>query len=296
MGALGIVVAPKGDGGSRRMVEQLDLFAAQITPSIERARLESEAEDARVHAETERLRSALLSSVSHDLRTPLGAITGVSSALLEDELLLEAPEGRELLTTINEEANRLNRLVGNLLDMTRLEAGAVEPKKEWQPVEEVIGSLLTRWAPQLEHRSLAVDLDEGLPLIQIDGVLMEQALANILDNACRYTSATETIEVRASAAPDRVLISIGDRGPGLPSGDESRIFEKFYRGLEARSGRSGVGLGLAVARGIVEAHGGRIWAENRDGGGAFFHVELQVEQAPAGLGADQEMDEEGGVS
>lgn len=296
IGSLGIIIAPNAAGKSRRTAEQLDLFAAQITPSIERARLESEAEEARVHAETERLRSALLSSVSHDLRTPLGAITGVSSALLEDELLLESPEGRDLLTTINEEANRLNRLVGNLLDMTRLEAGAVEPKREWQPVEEVIGSLLTRWAPQLEHRSVQVDLDQGLPLIQIDGVLMEQALANILDNACRYTAATDTIEVRASAGPGRVLISIGDRGPGLPLGDESRIFEKFYRGLEARSGRPGVGLGLAVARGIVEAHGGRIWAENRDGGGSFFHVELPVEQAPVGLEADQEMDEEGGIS
>ncbi|NLE74365.1 MAG: DUF4118 domain-containing protein [Actinobacteria bacterium] len=286
MGLLGVVIAPNEIGEVRRMVEQMDLFAAQITPSIERARLEFEAEQARVHAEKERLRSALLSSVSHDLRTPLGTITGVSSALLEDDSLLESAEGRALLATINEEANRLNRLVGNLLDMTRLEAGAVEPKKEWQPVEEVVGSLLTRWSAQLEGRHLLVELDEQLPLIQIDGVLIEQALANILENACRYTAMTDTIEIRAFAGVDRVLISIGDRGPGLPPGDETRIFDKFYRGLDAKSKRSGVGLGLAVARGIVAAHGGSVWAENRDGGGAFFYIELPLEQAPIGLEMD----------
>lgn len=292
LGALGIVVDAPEDRLPGWLEQQLELFAAQAALAIERARLEAEAEAARVHAETERLRSALLSSVSHDLRTPLGAITGASSALLDDDALLRSPEGRDLLAMVNEEANRLNRLVGNLLEMTRLEAGALEPKVEWQPVEEVIGSALGRLASLLEGRSVVVHVEQGVPPVQIDGVLIEQALRNVLDNACRYAPPGSAIEVAVSAASDGVLLTVADRGPGLPPGDEARIFDKFYRGLENGAGRPGVGLGLAVARGIVEAHGGRIWACNREGGGAVFSMLIPLPDLPAELRADGTLDEE----
>lgn len=293
LGALGVVSTVSEHTNTRPLVEQLELFAAQTALSIERAHLEMEAEEARIHAERERLRSALLSSVSHDLRTPLGAITGISSALLEDQALFESREGRELLSGISEEADRLNRLVSNLLEMTRLEAGAIEPKKEWQPVEEVIGAALNRLGPELEGRLVSVHLQAHLPPVRIDGVLMEQALRNVVDNAYRYTSPGDLIDIRAEEVADGVRITVGDRGCGLPPGDETRIFDKFYRGLEAEAGRSGVGLGLAVARGIVEAHGGRIWAENREGGGALFHILIPPSEMPDDLRLVQESEEGG---
>lgn len=266
---------------SAEQASQLKAFAAQTGLAIERAQLEVEAEQARVAVETERLRGALLSSVSHDLRTPLGAITGATSALLDDEQLLRSEPGRDLLTTVYEEAVRLNRLVGSLLYMTRLEAGAVAANKEWQPLEEVIGAALTRRASELAGHEVTVKMDYALPLMEIDSVLIEQALGNILDNAARHTPTGTVIEVEAWPLGRGVEIRVADRGPGLEPGEESLVFDKFYRGAAGRMG--GAGLGLAVVRGIIEVHGGRVWAERREGGGSVFHVFLPIEANPPDL-------------
>lgn len=270
---------------------QLEAFAAQTGMAIERAQLKAEAEKSRVAAETERVRNALLSSVSHDLRTPLGAITGASSALLEDEKLIDSPLGRDLLTTVYEEADRLNRLVGSLLDMTRLEGGAVVPHKEWQPLEEVIGAALTRRSLQLAKHQVTVRMDYALPLVNVDSVLLEQALGNILDNAAVHTPAGTEVEVEALSVPGGIEIRVADRGAGLASGEEDRVFDKFYRGSGAGH-PTGAGLGLAVSRGIIEVHGGRVWAENREGGGVIFHIFLPSEEIPPGLSLAQGQDEE----
>ncbi|MGH2541781.1 MAG: sensor histidine kinase, partial [Ardenticatenaceae bacterium] len=214
-----------------------------------------------------------------DLRTPLAVITGGASTLLENEAAIDSPTRRGLVQTINDEAMRLNRLVSNLLDMTRLEAGTVQVEKEWQSLEEVIGSALARLDVSLRDRPVRTHLPPDLPLIPFDGVLIEQALLNLLENALKYTPPAAPIDIIARVADDTVTVELADRGPGVPPGDEERIFDKFYQGRHG-NGRSGVGLGLAICRAIVEAHGGRIWAENRPGGGATFRFTLPLNGKP----------------
>ncbi len=254
----------------------MEAFANQAALAIERARLADEAQQARLQIETEQLRNSLLSSVSHDLRTPLAAITGAASSLMDDEKALEPATLREMAQTIYEEAERLNRLVRNLLDMTRLESGALQVKKELQPLEEVIGAALSRLEEPLADRAVTIQLPAELPFVPIDSVLIEQVLINLLENAIKYTPAGSPIDLAASQDGAAIMIEVADRGPGLPPGDEQRIFEKFYRSRTPHNG-SGVGLGLTICRGIVEAHGGRIWAENRPGGGATFRFTLPIE-------------------
>ncbi len=230
--------------------------------------------------ETERLRSSLLSAVSHDLRTPLSVVTGAASTLLESDESLEGPVRRELLGSILAEAERLNRLVANLLDMTRLEAGALKLHKEWQPLEEVIGAAIARLRRQLEGRPIAARLPADLPLAPMDELLMQQVLVNLLENAAKYTPAGSPIEITARAEDDRLVVEVADRGPGLPPADLERVFDKFFRGSGV-SGRPGAGLGLTICRGIVELHGGKIAAENRSGGGAVFRFTLPLGSPPA---------------
>jgi two-component system sensor histidine kinase KdpD len=254
----------------------LDTFASQLAGALERARLAQEAQRAQIETETERMRSSLLSSVSHDLRTPLAVVTGAASTLLEDDAKLAPTSRRELLETVQEESMRLTRLVRNLLDMTRLASGALRVTKEWQPLEEVIGSALNRVEDRLKGREVKVTLPDDLPLVPLDAVLLEQVLINLLENAAKYTPAGTPIEISARAEPPGVLVEIADRGPGIPAEDASRVFEKFFR--LPREGRSGgAGLGLAICRGVVEAHGGKIWAENRPEGGAVFRFTLPIE-------------------
>jgi two-component system sensor histidine kinase KdpD len=260
-------------------LHQLEAFASQTALAIERARLAEDAERAQVRAETERLRNSLLSSVSHDLRTPLASITGAASTLLENEGRLDASTRRDLLESLHEEADRLNRLVQNLLEMTRLESGALQLHTEWHPVEEVVGAALGRFGKALANREVITRVPSELPLVPMDDVLIEQVLINLLDNALKYTPAGSRIEVSADEAGGAVLIEIADRGPGLRPGEERRIFEKFHR-AEAASTQRGAGLGLAICRGIVNAHGGRIWAENRPGGGVSVRFTLPVKEAP----------------
>ena len=256
--------------------EYLAAFANQIASAIERTDLAGEAQWAQLQMETEQMRSSLLSSVSHDLRTPLAVVTGAASSLLEDAI--DAATRRELTETILQEAQRLNRLVRNLLDMTRLEAGVVRVKKEWQPLEEVLGAALNRMEEALAGRRVLTDLAPDLPLVPLDAVLIQQLLVNLLENALKYTPAETAIEIRARTEPGGVEIVVADRGPGIPAGEEQRVFDKFYRIGGARGG--GVGLGLAICKGIAMAHGGRIFVLNRLGGGAEFHIFLPVEGEP----------------
>jgi two-component system sensor histidine kinase KdpD len=261
-------------------LEQLHLLEAlanQIALALERARLADEAQQAHVSVETERMRNAILSSVSHDLRTPLATITGAASSLLEGRETMEAASRQELVRSIYDEAHRLDRLVRNLLDMTRLEAGAVHLQKEWHPIEEIVGAALTRLEGRLSGHPMKTNFPQNLPLVLLDGVLMEQVLINLLENALKYAPPETAIELAASVSDHTLIVEIADRGPGVPPADEQRIFEKFYRAGPAREG--GVGLGLTICRGVIEAHGGRIWAEKRPGGGAVFRFTLPLNHA-----------------
>lgn len=259
-------------------VRRVEAFLHQLALALERVRLAEEAQSARVRAETERLRSALLASVSHDLRTPLATITGAATALLEGDQHLGAPARRDLLEAIREESERLNRLVQNLLQMTRLESGTLELRRGWHSLEEVVGAALRRLARTLATRSVIVTVPPDLPLVAIDDVLVEQVLVNLLENAAKHTPPGRPIRILATAAEGRVTVEVADRGPGVPPGEEERIFEKFYRG--STTGR-GAGLGLAICRGIVEAHGGRIWAQNLPEGGLAVLFTLPLAPLPA---------------
>jgi two-component system sensor histidine kinase KdpD len=269
---LGVVLGtpPFDDPEEHRFLEA---FAAQMGVAVERTQLSEQAQTARLAADREQLRNALLSSVSHDLRTPLGVIEGASSALLTAELSLDKEARRDLAETIHEEAERLNRRVRNLLDMTRLEAGAVRLDHEWQSLEEVVGAALGRVESPLGDGRVTVSLPPELPLVLCDGVLIEQVLVNLLENAIKYSPPASPIEVGARDAASEIVVTVADRGAGLPPGEEDRIFEKFYRSERNRT-TGGVGLGLAICRAIVSAHGGRIWAENGPSGGAAFRFSL----------------------
>jgi two-component system sensor histidine kinase KdpD len=266
----------------------LQAFAGQSALALERDMLAERAQQEQIEIEAERLRTALLSSLSHDLRTPLGAITGAASSLLEEPGGLSGSTRRELLQTILEEAQRMNRLIGNLLDMIRVESGALEVQKEWQPLEEVIGVALIRLEDRLRGRAVQVTLPPDLPLVPLDAVLIEQVFVNLLENAARYTPPGTPIDISATAQAGAVRIDVADRGPGLPPGEELRIFEKFYRAPQTTP-QAGIGLGLTICRGIVMAHGGRIWAEHRPGGGAVFRFTLpDTGTPPLPVGAQRE--------
>ena len=267
---------PKADPARHQMLEAL---AQQVASALERALLAEESKMVELRARTEELRNALLSSVSHDLRTPLAAITGSATTLLEDGAPL-GPQQADLVRTIHEEAERLNRLVTNLLAMTRV-AGGLEPRKEWVPLEEIVGSALERAGPRLEGRRVQSRIPDDLPLVPADPVLIEQVLVNLLENAGRYTPAGTPIDISVSRDGDRVRVEVLDRGPGLPAGTETRVFEKFFRGPGAPAG--GSGLGLTICRGIVAAHGGRIEAANRPEGGASFRFTLPIDGQPPPL-------------
>jgi K+-sensing histidine kinase KdpD len=260
------------------MMFAVGLVISGLTVRIRRQ--EHEAEEAKLRASTEEMRSSLLSAVSHDLRTPLATITGAATTLRDGGASVDASQRAELLDMICEEADRLERLVRNLLDMTRLASGALDVRREWVPLEEIVGSALERVEGKLAGRSVRTDLPVDLPLVSADPVLLEQVLVNLLENAAKHTPAATPLEIAARAVGAEIVLEVADRGPGLPPGDEARIFEKFFRGRQARV--SGAGLGLAICRGVVDAHGGTLIAANRPGGGALFRVTLpRPGQAPA---------------
>ena len=257
----------------------LETFAAQIALALERVHYVEVAQDALVAMESERMRNALLSTLSHDLRTPLTAIVGLSSAVLKR--LEDAPAAqRELAHDLHEEAHRMSGMVSNLLDMARLQGGNVQLNRQWQTLEEVVGTALRATARVLGSRDIRVSLPEDLPLLHFDAVLLERVLVNLLENAAKYTPTESPIAIGAAPDADAVHVWVDDLGPGLPPGMEDRIFDRFTRG-ERETSRPGTGLGLALCRAIIEAHGGHIRAENRAGGGARFAFTLPRLKPPA---------------
>jgi two-component system, OmpR family, sensor histidine kinase KdpD len=255
----------------------LDVFCRQVAVALERARLSEEAKQFALRAKTEEMRSSLLSAVSHDLRTPLASITGAATSL-RDDANLSAEARVELVESVVDQAERLERLVGNLLDMTRLEAGGVALRRDWVPLDEMVSSALTRLEARLDKRKISVAVAPSVPLLLVDPVLFEQVFVNLLENAEKYSPAGSPLEIIAQGEKDGVQIQVKDHGPGLPPGAERQVFEKFYRG--AHVGVSGAGLGLAICKGIVEAHGGTIAAENRPEGGATFRIWLPSQGDP----------------
>ena len=287
-GAIGVLAVRPKDTGLLLDPDHLHLLESlvnQVALALERSRLSDEAQQAHVRIETERMRNAILSSVSHDLRTPLATITGAASSLLDEGSQLNATDRLELSRSIYREADRLDRLLKNLLDMMRLEAGAIHLNKEWHPLDEIVGAALSRLEERLRNHSVRTAFPPDLPMVQLDGVLLEQVLMNLLENAAKYAPNGSVIELSASAGDREVVVEIADRGQGIPAGDEIRIFDKFYRAKPAREG--GVGLGLTICRGIIEAHGGRIWAENRSGGGAVFRFALPLPEQQPSIATEQ---------
>ena len=281
VGALG--VRPK-DPEKLLVPDQLRLleaFGNQTALALERDRFAEESQRQTIEIETERLRGSLLSSVSHDLRTPLTAISGATGTLLDQYETLSPETRRVLLLTAHEESERLNRQVSNLLEMTRVESGNLTVTKEEQPLEETLGSALRRLDKSLQGRQVKLNLPADLPTVPADAILLEQLFFNLLDNAIKYTPENSQLDVSAFAERDAVRVEIADRGRGLGEGEEERIFEKFYRGRSPRT-EPGTGLGLAICKGIVNAHGGKIWARNREGGGAIFLFTLPLCSANQG--------------
>jgi two-component system sensor histidine kinase KdpD len=256
----------------QRMVES---FASQAALALERNQLAEQARRAQVLEATDKLQTALLNSISHDLRTPLVSITGALSTLEDDDTALDAGTRRGLIENAREEAERLNRLVGNLLDMTRLEAGAMKVRREPADIQDLVGSALAQLGGRLQGHPVAVEMPENLPLVPLDFVLMVQVLYNLLDNALKYSPAGAPIEVSAQVSGSQLELAAGDRGAGIPAADLAYVFDKFYR-VQRGSTASGTGLGLSICKGIVEAHGGSIRAENRPEGGTRVVIWLPL--------------------
>ena len=275
LGVLAVKLAKKSDYRSPHHRRLLDAFATQISLAMERVQLAQQAEHAQILLAREALERALLNSISHDLRTPLVSIIGALSSLRDPSMPLNDRRRQDLLNGAWDEAERLNRFVGNLLDMTRLEAGELRVQKEPCDVQDLIGCALAALDPKLVGRDVSVQLAEGLPLVSMDMVLMTQVLVNLLDNALKYSPIDSSLEIRAHTQAHHLRIVVLDRGPGIPEPDLHRIFDKFFR-LPVPEGVSGTGLGLSICKGIVEAHEGTIWAENRSSGGLRIILQLPL--------------------
>ena len=267
-----IVAVPNGTGGVLGPDERavIQTLAGQTALAIEGMRLASEARQARVDAETSRLRAALFSSVTHDLRTPLASITASVTSLQEGDAQFGADQRRDLLDTIRQEAERLNRLVGTLLDLSRMRAGALTPAKSPAALDEVIEGVVGRLEPLLKDHEVRLMLREDLPEIPLDVVQIDQALTNLLENAARFTPPGKRVTVAAAGWHGGIQVRITDEGPGIPEHDRDRVFEPFVRG----EGSTGTGLGLSIARAIVEAHGGRLRLGGAPGAGTSVIIEL----------------------
>jgi two-component system sensor histidine kinase KdpD len=256
----------------------LETFINQVALVIERELLDEAAEQSAMLRESERLYTTLLNSISHELRTPIAAITGAASSLLDSQTGSDADARTELVTNIQAAADRLNRLVENLLDMSRLESGRLRLKRDWCDVSDIIGVAVKRLEHCFADRPLSIQVAPELPLIHVDFVLIEQVLVNLLDNTCNYTPEGTRIAIEAHQQKDRVEITVADNGPGIPESDLERIFDKFYRVPGTATG--GTGLGLSISRGLVEAHGGVLTAENQPRGGARFILRLPLNGTP----------------
>jgi two-component system sensor histidine kinase KdpD len=251
-----------------------------ISGLMERVRRHIEAQAAlSIAAKTEQVRSTLLASISHDLRTPLAVITGASSSLAEEGEKLKPEERKALAQSVYRQVRDMSELVTKVLQMTRLDAGFIELRPDWTSVAEITGSVLARLEERLAGHLLVVDIPPDLPLVRADAILLEQALVNLVENAAYHTPAGTVVRVSAEQRGNEMVISVEDRGPGIAERDLEQVFAKFHRGTGERAG-TGVGLGLAICRAIVELHGGRAWAERPSGGGAAFRFTLPIGKAP----------------
>jgi two-component system sensor histidine kinase KdpD len=255
----------------------LETIAAQIGAAIKRDQAAEQTRRALLETETERTRKLVLGSLPHDLRTSLAVITGTSSALLELGEAADAPTRLALLSEVFEESSRLTRMVENFLRMADLDSGVVALEKEWFPLEDVIGSTLALLHKELRNRTVNKHIPAELPIVVIDGVLIEQVLFNLIDNAVKYSPTNRSIDLSVLAASTEVVIEVADRGAGILPGEADEVFDKFYRGKASETSVRGAGLGLAIAKAIVAGHGGRIWASNRPGGGAVFAFSLPLQ-------------------
>jgi two-component system sensor histidine kinase KdpD len=273
VGVLGVLSVARAHLREASQRELLETCSHQAATAIERALRAKDVHRAQLEVETERLRSSLLSAVSHDLKTPLTAILTAATTLAKSKPELDADRSA-LLASVAEEAQRLNALVANLLAMTRLESGTVEVQKMEEPIEEVVSSALGRLAGRLHGREVLTDVASDVPLAPMDPILIEQVLTNLLENALKYSPPASPIEIRIRREGSTVKVALLDLGPGVSDDEQDKVFEKFYRGARVARGDGGVGLGLTICRAIVHAHGGRIWIQNRRGGGAIVQFTL----------------------
>jgi two-component system sensor histidine kinase KdpD len=253
------------------------LIIARLTESVHaQASAQAKLEAA---AETERLRSTLLASISHDLRTPLAVMCGASSSLAERGERLSAEERQALARSLYQQAREMSEQVAKLLQMTRLEAGGITLERDWDSIADIAAAVLERLRERLAGHRVILELPGDLPLVRIDAALIEQVLANLLENAAKHTPPGTLVRLRAKRDARELVVSVEDYGPGLPAGAVQRIFDKFERGAPEGPG-AGVGLGLAICRAIVQLHGGRVWAEELPGAGSAFRFTLPLEEAP----------------
>jgi two-component system sensor histidine kinase KdpD len=276
------LVRERGGPGFRVVDNRLLLaVSSQLGLAVERERLRHEAMESEVLRRTDELKTALLNAVSHDLRTPLASIIASAGSLRQRDVAWTEQDQEEFAEAIEQEARRLNRIVGNLLDLSRIEAGSLRPASDWYDLGALIDDVVGRLRPITAQHQVRVEVPEDLPPVQLDYVEIDQVLSNLIENAVKYTPPGGEIEVTAQRGDGEVQVRVADRGPGLPAGAMSRVFDRFYRvdgsgRGDGGPGPGGTGLGLAVARGLVEAHGGRIWVETRPGGGACFTFSLPL--------------------
>jgi two-component system sensor histidine kinase KdpD len=275
---IGVLGIRPTDPRQLQIPEQMGLVEAlinQAAVAMERVQLAAAAQDANVQIESERLRNVLLSAISHDFRTPLATIIGSASTLRDSEAALGDERRRALLDTLLHEADRMNRLVGNLLDLTRFSEGRIEIKHDWVAIDELVGAVLARLKDLLASHPVTLHLPSEPPLVRGDEVMLEQVLSNLIENVARHTPAGTAFEISARNDDDVLEVAVRDHGPGFPAGEETRVFEKFHQ-ARPESAQSGFGLGLAISKAIVEAHGGTITALNASGGGAEFRFTLPL--------------------
>jgi two-component system sensor histidine kinase KdpD len=281
---VGAIVLVRGSGSPDFTTNDdrlLSAVANQLGLAVERLRLREEATDAEVLRRTDELRTALMNAVSHDLRTPLSSIVASAGSLLQEEVAWTDEQRREFARVVLDEAERLNRVVGNLLDLSRIRAGAIRPEKGWYDLGSLVTEVVGRFQRTASGRVLTVDLPEDLPPVEFDYVEIDQVLSNLIENASRHTPATADICISIRLQGEEAEVTVADSGPGVPEDALQRLFTPFYAGPSRDGPPRGSGLGLAIARGLVEAHGGRIWAENRPEGGARFVFTLPLTREPA---------------
>lgn len=278
LGVLG--VKPTRQLFSPEQTDLLEALAGLSALAILRLQLAAEAQAIKALEESERLRSALFNSISHEMKTPLASILGAVSSLVDDEALYNEEQKSTLLQSIKQGAIRMNRVVGNLLDMARLESGYIRLHTDWCDIQDIIGVTLRENRDMLHEHRVEVTIPENISLIKVDYGLIEQVLTNLLHNAVKYSPAGSAIEVIVQEAPGQLKVSIADQGPGVAAPDEEHIFDKFYR-LQSPGNANGTGLGLSICRGIIEAHRGFIWAKNRPGGGLLVSFTLPVDNDTA---------------